>query len=324
MNKIIYYPNYSQLLIRKCVYPPDLTFGILDEQKSARIPLKSSSFPNLESPYQRFLILTNTGMSGMSVNEPIIYVRQSEIQQLQQQQLQLQLQQPQLQLQQQLQLQLQQQQLQQQQPQLQLQQQQTLHFDCCIFSSGYNQLKIMFYDNTTQNFSLDNITQLININTTIIQNLIDIPPEFGNFRRIRNLIEQINNRQQQRQQQQPRHQLLLQQRKKNQLNQLTSIQNSLSQINTIPIQQLPPNPNRNTLKKFGVNQLTRLLQSRLLQQQQQKLQTNRNKKIKQLEDKKREFKKKLKSATNNNAMSNLNDQISIIKNEIKRLTLQIV
>jgi hypothetical protein len=182
----------------------------------------------------------------------------------------------------------------------------------------------MFYDNTTQNFSLDNITQLININTTIIQNLIDIPPEFGNFRRIRNLIEQINNRQQQRQQQQPRHQLLLQQRKKNQLNQLTSIQNSLSQINTIPIQQLPPNPNRNTLKKFGVNQLTRLLQSRLLQQQQQKLQTNRNKKIKQLEDKKREFKKKLKSATNNNAMSNLNDQISIIKNEIKRLTLQIV
>jgi hypothetical protein len=76
------------------------------------------------------------------------------------------------------------------------------HFDCCIFSSGYNQLKIMFYDNkATQYFSLDNIIQLININTIVIQNLIDIPREFGNFKIIRNLIETIKIKKQQQQQQ---------------------------------------------------------------------------------------------------------------------------
>jgi len=478
INKICYLPDYSHPLIRKYVYP-DLAFGILNEETPARIPQNINSFPTPESPYQRFLILTNTGMSGMSVNEPIIYVRvpiipkienggmQTKITEidnylhqidilinkinirnniglttsmnnmklvtetgikkmnnhilqlerslkkesnipngketqlirlnelkifLQQQKLQIlqphqlqnqfsfqqqiknqfsfqqQLEQKhfrqqleQLHLQQQLkELQFQKnqtqikprnqnqqfqqiknrsklqeeqraeqiQQLQQfkkiqtlqknHQLQLQTQIEQQFHFDCCIFSSGYNQLKIMFYDNTTQNFSLDNIIQLININTTIIQNLIDIPPEFGNFRRIRNLIETIKNRQRQQQ--------LLQQRQRQQyqLNQLIRIQRSLPQIN-IPIQQqLTTNISPVTLEQNGVNQLTRLLQFRLRQQQQQKLQNNRNREIQQLEDKKRELKKKLKSATNNNDTSNLSEQISIIRSEIQRLTLESV
>jgi len=67
---IIYVPNYYQPLIRKCVYP-DLTFGILDEQPRTI----TSEFPRPESNYQKFLILKQTGLSGMSVNEPVIYIR---------------------------------------------------------------------------------------------------------------------------------------------------------------------------------------------------------------------------------------------------------
>ena len=81
IDKAIYLPDYSQPLIRKCVYPPDLTFGILDEQKPARIPINSSDFPKPESHYQKYLILKNTGISGMSFNEPIIYVRVANIMQ---------------------------------------------------------------------------------------------------------------------------------------------------------------------------------------------------------------------------------------------------
>lgn len=77
-KKAIYLPDYSQPLIRKCVYP-DLTFGILDEQKPARIPQNGNHFQIPESNYQIFLILTNTGISGMSFNEPIIYVRVANI-----------------------------------------------------------------------------------------------------------------------------------------------------------------------------------------------------------------------------------------------------
>ncbi len=216
---IMYYPDYSQPLRRKCVYP-DLTFGILDEQRPAIIQQSKNNFPIPESSYQRFLILTNTGISGMSVNEPIIYVRQSVLQ-LQQQQLQLELQLQQLQLQQlqlqQQQLQLQQQQLQQQQPlqyeqhikqirfqeqlqfqqlqlqqlkqqqqQLQLQQQQPLHFDYCIYSLGYNQLKIMSYDNVNNDFTLYN-RDLISIKKEIFFNLVDIPEKFGRFKRIKDI-----------------------------------------------------------------------------------------------------------------------------------------
>jgi len=75
---IIYVPNYYQPLIRKCVYP-DLTFGILDEQTSAIIPQNKNDFPIPESPYQKYLIFKKTGMSGMSLNEPIIYVRKITI-----------------------------------------------------------------------------------------------------------------------------------------------------------------------------------------------------------------------------------------------------
>jgi hypothetical protein len=74
----IYLPDYSRPLIRKCVYP-DLTFGILDEETPARIPQNSSSFRIPDSPYQKYLILKNTGISGMSFNEPIIYVKVANI-----------------------------------------------------------------------------------------------------------------------------------------------------------------------------------------------------------------------------------------------------
>ena len=67
---MIYVPNYYQPRIRKCVYP-DLTFGVLDEQTGTI----TSEFPRPESNYQKFLILKQTGLSGMSVNEPVIYVR---------------------------------------------------------------------------------------------------------------------------------------------------------------------------------------------------------------------------------------------------------
>lgn len=66
---LTYVPNYSHPLIRKCVYP-DLTFGILDEETRIR----TLEFPIPESN-QKFLILKQTGLSGMSVNEPVIYVR---------------------------------------------------------------------------------------------------------------------------------------------------------------------------------------------------------------------------------------------------------
>jgi hypothetical protein len=71
-QKMIYVPNYYKPRIRKCVYP-DLTFGILNEEKETGTRILE--FPRLESNSQRFLILTNTGISGMSINEPIIYVR---------------------------------------------------------------------------------------------------------------------------------------------------------------------------------------------------------------------------------------------------------
>ena len=77
-NKAIYFPDYSRLLIRKCVYH-DLTFGILDEETPVRIPRNASDFPTPESPYQKYLIYKNTGISGMSFNEPIIYVRVANI-----------------------------------------------------------------------------------------------------------------------------------------------------------------------------------------------------------------------------------------------------
>ena len=66
---IIYSPNYSKPFVRKCVYP-DLTFGILDEEK-----LNTTNFLSPKNNYQKYLILTNTGISGISMNEPIIYVR---------------------------------------------------------------------------------------------------------------------------------------------------------------------------------------------------------------------------------------------------------
>ena len=74
LKVLIYVPNYSHPLIRKCVYP-DLTFGILDEETPARIPSNLSKFPKPTSFFQKFLILKKTGLSGMSVNEPVIYVR---------------------------------------------------------------------------------------------------------------------------------------------------------------------------------------------------------------------------------------------------------
>lgn len=72
---IVYSPIYSQPLIRKCVYF-DLTFGKLDEQT---IQSDINNFPIPENNNQKYLILTNTGISRMSMNEPIIYVREQVI-----------------------------------------------------------------------------------------------------------------------------------------------------------------------------------------------------------------------------------------------------
>ncbi len=292
INTAKYFPDYSRPLIRKCVYP-DLTFGILDEETPVRILQNKSDFPKPESSYQKYLIYKNTGISGMSFNEPIIYVRDANIsknqhggtltaqqiqakinrlktdlnslkthqsyikklvnnqkvlksqqnvgyklpnnvlnkqkqnrkllielnseiteieneiqtiQTLQQQQLQTQINQPeQVKVRRSIgannnslqefrrELQQQQQQLQQQQLQQQLQQQQ-LHFDYCIFSSG-NKLKIMSYNlNNTLDFSLDSNNYIYMPDEKIFKNLIDIPPEFGEFRRIRQIAHFLLNR----------------------------------------------------------------------------------------------------------------------------------
>ena len=257
-NRIwIYSPDYSHPLIKKCVYP-DLTFGILDEETPAQRDIQRFEVP--KSSNQKFLILTNTGIRGMSFNEPIIYVRVVNIPQNQRggtnmiKQIQAQInslniylnklkkgqlyfnqlvnkqnelnpirtikfqfQQSVLNqekknrellnnlnneitkieteiitLQQQQQQQLQQQQQQQfQQKQPQLQQQKPLQFDYCIFSSG-NKLKIMSNNNPNdvKDFILMR-NNLISINIQILQNLMDIPRLFGEFRRIKNVCKEI-------------------------------------------------------------------------------------------------------------------------------------
>ena len=129
----IYVPDYSHPKIQKCVYrgsfsdsSHNLTFGILDEENVGVIPM-NSFIPKPTSIFQKFLIMKQSLIGGLS--EPIIYVNipsqeQQQLQQKLQQQLQ-QHQQEQQKLQQQLQPLLQQlQQLQQQQQQLQQQQQQ--------------------------------------------------------------------------------------------------------------------------------------------------------------------------------------------------------
>ena len=261
----IYSPDYSHPLIKKCVYP-DLTFGVLNEENPAQRDIRQFEVP--KSSNQKFLILTNTGIRGMSFNEPIIYVRvvnipqnqlggtnmikqiQAQINSLNQdlnklKKGQLYFQQlvnkqnvlnpmrtigfqfPQLvlnqekqnreflnnlnneitkieteiktlqQLQQQQLQQQQQQQLQQKQPQLQ--QQKPLQFDYCIYSSG-NQLKIMSNNSyNIQDFMRNN---LISINIQILQNLMDIPRLFGEFRRIKNVCKEILEEQQEQQERQ--------------------------------------------------------------------------------------------------------------------------
>ena len=261
----IYSPDYSHPLIKKCVYP-DLTFGVLNEENPAQRDIRQFEVP--KSSNQKFLILTNTGIRGMSFNEPIIYVRvvnipqnqlggtnmikqiQAQINSLNQdlnklKKGQLYFQQlvnkqnvlnpmrtigfqfPQLvlnqekqnreflnnlnneitkieteiktlqQLQQQQLQQQQQQQLQQKQPQLQ--QQKPLQFDYCIYSSG-TQLKIMSNNSyNIQDFMRNN---LISINIQILQNLMDIPRLFGEFRRIKNVCKEILEEQQEQQERQ--------------------------------------------------------------------------------------------------------------------------
>jgi len=68
-ESIIYFPNYSESKIKKCVYP-DLTFGIFDEKNlynEGTIP------PPPQSVYQRFLIRRQPFFVGFS--EPVIFLR---------------------------------------------------------------------------------------------------------------------------------------------------------------------------------------------------------------------------------------------------------
>jgi hypothetical protein len=70
---IIYVPNYSKPLIRKCVYS-DLKFGIEDRENIAVIPM--NQVPIQIKPtnnYQKFLIMKQSLIGGLS--EPVIYIR---------------------------------------------------------------------------------------------------------------------------------------------------------------------------------------------------------------------------------------------------------
>jgi hypothetical protein len=70
---IIYVPNYSKPLIRKCVYS-DLTFGIEDRENIAVIPMNQVPIQiKLTNIYQKFLIMKQSLIGGLS--EPVIYIR---------------------------------------------------------------------------------------------------------------------------------------------------------------------------------------------------------------------------------------------------------
>lgn len=69
---IIYIPDYSHPLIRKCVYL-NLTFGILDEENTGIIPSTSFIQEPPTSNLQKFLIMKQSLVGGFS--EPIIYFR---------------------------------------------------------------------------------------------------------------------------------------------------------------------------------------------------------------------------------------------------------
>ena len=71
-ESIIYFPNYSEPKIKKCVYP-DLTFGILDEKNIYREIKGTAKVPIPISNYQRFLILRQPFFGGFS--EPVIFFR---------------------------------------------------------------------------------------------------------------------------------------------------------------------------------------------------------------------------------------------------------
>jgi len=68
---IIYVPDYSHPLIRKCVYS-NLTFGILNQENTGIIP-STSFIQKPTSNFQRFLIMKQSLVGGLS--EPVIYVR---------------------------------------------------------------------------------------------------------------------------------------------------------------------------------------------------------------------------------------------------------
>jgi hypothetical protein len=68
IESIIYFPNYSEPKIKKCVYP-DLTFGILDEKNL----YKEGTIPSPQSLYQRFLIRRQQFFGEFS--EQVIFLR---------------------------------------------------------------------------------------------------------------------------------------------------------------------------------------------------------------------------------------------------------
>jgi len=167
----IYLPDYSRPLIRKCVYP-DLTFGILDEERSARIPQNKSDFPKPESPYQKYLIYKNTGISRMSFNEPIIYVRNPsainpiEVEELKQQMIS------------------------EKSKNKNLNGTRPIQFDYCIYYSS-NTNKLIIIGNNYEQTLITNNNKLRELNPIIFYILLCIPVQFGEFRRIREVSESI-------------------------------------------------------------------------------------------------------------------------------------
>ena len=187
----IYLPDYSRPLIKKCVYP-DLTFGILDEETPTRILSNSFKFPKPTNFFQKFLILKKTGLSGMSVNEPVIYVRNPfainpiEAEELKQKIISEKhkynseiltnknsngknLIQFEREFEQKLEL---------------------LVFDYCIYYSSNDNKLIIIGSNYEEEFIINN-DNLRNLNPIIFSILLGIPVEFGRFRRIREVSEPI-------------------------------------------------------------------------------------------------------------------------------------
>ena len=154
---IIYVPDYSHPLIRKCVYS-DLTFGIFDQENTAIIPMnQSTSLIKPSSNFQRFLIMKQSLVGGLS--EPVIYVRVRLPEQPQ--------------------------------PQPQLQ---NPFFTHCIYTESRttNNLKIATLNSEYVTFTYDFNSDLYSqIDSDLCNILLQIPIEMGELKRVRLVVDSV-------------------------------------------------------------------------------------------------------------------------------------